>query len=481
MVKFEGLKKKTVIIATSAVLGASLIGGVSYKVVEANYQENLEEANIAIHTEQGILDDLAVQVGDFQTKEGYLRKDLEQETVDNAKETLNKVEADASTYNVKESDIEDEITVIKTVKEDVASELKIVEEKLALQSDLNELFTKKAINGNEIKKHALKKEVTNEELDSLASSLEDSETFEDGAWVDSVNSLVEEGNTQLKHISNASNKVSGLFDKKDNEKVNKKVKRDSLEEAEEAVAKVKNEEVKEDFEGKLGKVETFIAQREEEKKLAEEEEARKLAEAEEAKRAEEQAQAEAEQVEVAQTEGTVESNDGSGTVGEGSQSTNNESASNGGSQSSSSSTGSSNGGSQSSNSGSNGTASNNNGSSNSESSNSSSSNSSSSSSSNGSSSSSSSGSSKSSGSSNSGNSGISNSGNSGNSSSGGSSNSGSTDKGSSSSGGNWSNDVNKTDGGKVGDWDSDKGEAGNTWESQEGTGGLDDFCKDFGC
>ncbi|GIO22511.1 hypothetical protein [Oceanobacillus sp. J11TS1] len=466
------MKKKTIVIVASAVLGASIIGGASYKVVDANYQENLEEAKAELHAEEGILSDLAVQVSEFHGKDGYLKKDLEKGTIENAKDNLKLVEDDVKAYNVKESDIEESIEFIKTTKEDIASELKIVEQKFALETELNELFTKTAINGDEVKKPALKKDVTTEKVDNLSESLESASTLEEDAWLDAVKSLIDEGNTQLEHIASAENKVKELYDKEDKDKVNKGVERKSLEEATEAVAKIKNEEIKEDFEGKLSKVETFIAEREEEKRLAEEEEARKLAESE----AEKQAEKQAEQTEQAQQEEPIQASEGTGSAtNEGAHSSgSSESASNGGSQSSSGSTGgnnavTSNGGGQSSSSSS----------SNGGTSNSSSNSSNSGSSSNASSgSSSNSSSSKSTGGSSSNSNGGSSSSNSSSSGSKGSSNSG----GSTNSGGNWSTDMGETkESGNIHNNVTGK-DGDSTWESGDfEIDSSSDFCKDFGC
>ena len=291
------------IIATSILVGTLSVGGTAY-AVQKNHADKVNDAKAELKQETKTLNSIESEVSAYIDKDGFLQSGLTYDVIEQLKKSLNSIKDDYIDFSIKKDDLKNEIKVVKIGKESLEQDFADITSKLQTQVAVNALFTKDAIDGNEVKTQSIKDGLTEEEVAEVKTLLKE-EIKDDSKWGIELGKLADEADNQIKQIETATKAVNGLYS---NDKVKDDVTVSQYKKAKSEVDKVKNENAKKDLEKKLDKVST-VAQANE-KKAKEEAEAQAKAEAEAQAKAEAEAQAQA-----TQTANTSTSNSNSSSNG----------------------------------------------------------------------------------------------------------------------------------------------------------------------
>ena len=136
------------------------------------------------------------------------------------------------------------------------------------------------------KDEILKENASKEDIDEVKEELKTFDENEQGTFVKRQSDLIEQADEQLEAIEEAESLVGDLFTEDD--EVKEDISREDEDKAQDAVAEVKKQEVKEKLSSKLEKVDKELTKREEEARKKKEEEEQKQKEEEERKRKEEE-------------------------------------------------------------------------------------------------------------------------------------------------------------------------------------------------
>ncbi|MEC5317197.1 hypothetical protein NGF69_16665 [Enterococcus casseliflavus] len=261
-------KQKLLIVACSlGVICGGTFGG--YKAYAANQQATeKQELQQALHavTEKGSLTNAILS---FQDPDGYLTEYLVKEDLETIQKQLEALKKQCDTF-------EEQYPGEKIKEEQDISEqeelLKLVEKKLAIQDQVNALFTTEtpAINGSKVNKDlALAEGVDKEAIEQIDTT---DDTLSKDKWLESIESLKTVANEQITAIEKADKAVNACYKDK---KVASNVTKKNYEEAEKAVKAVKRGSDKERLTKKLAEIKKVVEENEKKAKEKEKEKEKK--------------------------------------------------------------------------------------------------------------------------------------------------------------------------------------------------------------
>ncbi|CQR47383.1 hypothetical protein BN1058_01694 [Paraliobacillus sp. PM-2] len=277
------LNKKAVT-ATVALVGTLVLGSTVYGLAQSKH---LQETRTAIEQEQESLDSLSAKLESYQSKDGYLSKDLTVEKLDEIKNSLNLVKDSYIDFHIEKDDLKEDIKVIKIDKKAIKQELKVLNRKLIVQKAVNSLFEDDVLIGNKVSKQAIAHPITEGQINLVKTKYIGSVSV-GSKWENAIKSIVDEATSQLKQVRKAEQEVIKAYK---NNSVIEGVSRDTYKKAKTEVDKVVNQTIKDTLSGNLGKVLEVIEDNE----------------AESERLAKEKEQAEAQQVQKQSTSGTKSS------------------------------------------------------------------------------------------------------------------------------------------------------------------------------
>ncbi|SJZ77441.1 hypothetical protein SAMN02745116_01396 [Pilibacter termitis] len=260
-------------IAIGGVVAILAIGGGVFFKVQADYAQEEKVKTTIAQTTKNTQNLLAKAKELFDEKQEFLRKDLKADEIKAIQKELTSSEKTVKDFNSKK--YEKAVNEFTTADKEVSKRIKKAETMLDTQTKLNALFTKPVLNGNEVTKEIIiKKDVKTEDIQALEKQKEKT------PFSDKVAEIVKNARIQFTDIENAKKAlVESEKDKGNETKANN---------AQNAINKIKNQEVKKELQTKLDPIKKAIK----EKKKAEEEK----------RKAEEKAKAEEQGSEVASNE-----------------------------------------------------------------------------------------------------------------------------------------------------------------------------------
>lgn len=244
-------KKKILIVACSlGLVCGGTFGG--YQAYAANQQATEKQAlQQTLHavTKEGSLTNAILS---FQDPNGYLTEYLVKEDIETIQKQLEALKNQCDTFEKQypEVNIEEEQEIAK--QEEL---LKRVEKKLAIQDQVNALFTAEtpAINGSTVNKDlALAEGVDKEAIEQINTT---DDTLSKDKWLESIEALKTVANDQITVIEKADKAVNACYKDK---KIASNVTKKNYEEAEKAVKVVKRASDKERLNKKLTEIKKVV-------------------------------------------------------------------------------------------------------------------------------------------------------------------------------------------------------------------------------
>lgn len=257
-------KQKFLVVACSlgVICGGTFGGYQAYAVnQQAKDKQALQQVLHAVNEEGSITNAIL----SFQDPNGYLTEYLVKEDIETIQKRLEALKnyCDAFEDKYPESKVEEEQEIFK--QEEL---LKLVEKKLAIQDQVNALFTTEtpAINGSTVNKDlALAEGVDKEAIEQIDTT---DDTLPKDKWLESIEALKTVANEQITAIEKADKAVNACYK---NNKVASNVTKKNYEEAEKAVKAVKRESDKERLTKKLAEIKKVVEENEKKAKEKEKE------------------------------------------------------------------------------------------------------------------------------------------------------------------------------------------------------------------
>ncbi|SJZ46584.1 hypothetical protein SAMN02745116_00422 [Pilibacter termitis] len=225
--------------------------------VKTTLKQEIKETKTLFSKARALLDE----------KQEFLKKDLKKEEIDKVKEELQKNEKEVKSFD--DQKYKELFSEFSSTDKEVSIFVENVEKMFQTQTEVNDLFTVKVLNGSEVGKEIiLKKDVKNESIVSLEKQLLTKE--KDTAFKAKVRDVVIQARVQFTDIENARKATVESEKDKGNREKNKK--------ALELVAKIKNTDVKKELEGKLNPIKAELDKKDKEAEEKRKEEEKKGAE-----------------------------------------------------------------------------------------------------------------------------------------------------------------------------------------------------------
>ncbi|MDR2833309.1 MAG: hypothetical protein LBV67_06315 [Streptococcaceae bacterium] len=233
----------------TTIAGVAIVGSIAFGVNEQIASQRLEK-NIAL------LETLDTQTTDYLTnaktlvniETGMLAKDMNKGKIDTV--VSSDPQADQSTDDITTKSLKKQVSKVDDNQELANNYVELATKNLAYQNEVNNLFTKVALNGSDISKdNTLVKEVKAEELKDLQDYLS-TEPKKDNQFKSAVRGLVKQAVDQQKVVADANKAVDASVKDKGNRDLNNK--------AISAVNKIKNADVKRDLLGKVNPIKSDL-------------------------------------------------------------------------------------------------------------------------------------------------------------------------------------------------------------------------------
>lgn len=200
------MKKRNVIIATSILIATLSVGGTTY-AVNKNHANKVNHAKLELKDEMKTINSIRSELGSYLDKDGFLLEGLTLEKFTKFKKSLNSIKDNYKDLGIKKDDLKNEIKVVKIDKKSLEKEFAVIESKLQMQTEVNNLFLNAAITGTTVTVQQIKDDVTLDKINEVKEKV----VKDQSNWGIEVNKLVLEAESQLKQIETATNKVNGLF------------------------------------------------------------------------------------------------------------------------------------------------------------------------------------------------------------------------------------------------------------------------------
>ncbi len=242
--------KKGIIVASSFLVGALIIGGSAIGVFNHIHKVKVNEARAEVQDIQTSLKSMYTEVASFTNKDGYIKSGFTLDKLQPIEKELNSYKDSYTDFGIKKDELKNEIKVVKIDKKAVTTELSKLKTKYEVQEAVNSLFSKGVLDGDKLTESPLKDGLTAKDIeDAEHLALEKIES--PSKWSDSINQSIKLASTQVKQQDVATKEVGKLISK---DKVKDGVSRDAYNKAKKEVDKVKNEKVKTDLNKSLDKV-----------------------------------------------------------------------------------------------------------------------------------------------------------------------------------------------------------------------------------
>lgn len=276
-------RRKTLIFASSLLLGTITVGGTAYAVIDNKNKIEAENNRVAKEEYDQQLNVLRVELEGLVSESGYLKEGLTSDRLDEFKNKINSVDESFTNFRIDEDTENNEIVVYKLSKEELTDYADTLKHKLAFQLGVNSLFEGDVLNGLNESEQAVKKGLKKDHLQEIKDSAVDSDT----KWGEYLLSKIDDAESQMKYISKVNKSVKELNESLDSE---------DYETAVSSLDDIQNETIRGEMKEKLDGVSIAIKEKQAE-------ETRLKGEAETARKAEEAkqvAQAEVEKQETVQ-------------------------------------------------------------------------------------------------------------------------------------------------------------------------------------
>lgn len=242
--------KKGIIVASSFLVGALIIGGSVIGVFNHNHKVKVNEAKAEVQDIQTSLKSMYTEVASFTNKDGYIKSGFTLDKLQPIEKELNSYKDSYTDFGIKKDELKNEIKVVKIDKKAVTTELSKLKTKYEVQEAVNSLFSKGVLDGDKLTESPLKDGLTAKDIED-AERLTLVKVESPSKWSDSINQSIKLATTQVKQQDVATKEVGKLISK---DKVKDGVSRDAYNKAKKEVDKVKNEKVKTNLNKSLDKV-----------------------------------------------------------------------------------------------------------------------------------------------------------------------------------------------------------------------------------
>lgn len=242
--------KKGIIVVSSFLVGALIIGGSAIGVFNHSHKVKVNEARAEVQDIQTSLKSMYTEVASFTNKDGYIKSGFTLDKLQPIEKELNSYKDSYTDFGIKKDELKNEIKVVKIDKKAVTTELSKLKTKYEVQEAVNSLFSKGVLDGDKLTESPVKDGLTAKDIeDAERLTLEKVES--PSKWSDSINQSIKLATAQVKQQDVATKEVGKLISK---DKVKDGLSRDAYNKAKQEVDKVKNEKVKTDLNKSLDMV-----------------------------------------------------------------------------------------------------------------------------------------------------------------------------------------------------------------------------------
>ncbi|MGX7244338.1 hypothetical protein ACWOC1_05760 [Enterococcus quebecensis] len=247
------MKKKVLGISVGIALVAILIIGLIVFQKQANEKKKIETAQTELAkiekdtAKDGVTYKKVASLSDKE--EDFLSKEIKLETIQEYKKELQKKQEKI----VKIKEVQTSEAKIKAAEKNVQQlqeKLILVNEKLAIQTDVNRFFItgEKAIQGNEVKDQLpISANLTKDRISKVTELVEKNEQFK-GKWKEAINSIIKNANSQVEQIDQINKLLNDVFE---GNVPKTSVKQSDYDTLSKEIEKVKNNDLKTTFNAKL--------------------------------------------------------------------------------------------------------------------------------------------------------------------------------------------------------------------------------------
>ncbi|GEQ49556.1 hypothetical protein [Tetragenococcus koreensis] len=200
------LKKANVLIAAIFSLSICVVG--YYVSNQSQYKQRVAYASSAQAKEEAELNDLEKQINEFYTNDNkeLLKEDSTLSEAAKLKSKVDNIKVSATDFQIKEESVPEEMKNIAKEKKVLANDLVNISDKLHIQDQVEQLFTKKLPNWQKFEDTVvIKDELKNEEINDINENLG---FFSEDQWLELVKSYLTSASEQVQEINDIQQKLT---------------------------------------------------------------------------------------------------------------------------------------------------------------------------------------------------------------------------------------------------------------------------------
>lgn len=200
------LKKANVLIAAIFSLSICVVG--YYVSNQRQYKQRVAYASSAQAKEEAELNDLEKQINEFYTNDNkeLLKEDSTLSEAAKLKTKVDNIKVSATDFQIKEESVPEEMKNIAKEKKVLANDLVNISDKLHIQDQVEQLFTKKLPNWQKFEDTVvIKDELKNEEINDINENLG---FFSEDQWLELVKSYLTSASEQVQEINDIQQKLT---------------------------------------------------------------------------------------------------------------------------------------------------------------------------------------------------------------------------------------------------------------------------------